>query len=615
MPVRWILKNKPKIKDSYIIFDLSDDYSPEIQESSYSVIEVELSALDKELNDNLVVFIGDVEIQLFSYIEDDDRTVLRSYPLTMQKDDVKRGNKYERIFFNYFGQSEISLSSKNDHSLLLSKTVDITMHKDKATSATEMLDYLSKNVDDILLLCFSKTKGGVVSEKGANDKITQFEILKETIRILEKDHFLFIRKHKNTLEKELIPSKLSKDFSDKSNQWIMNNLDLACKSSIDDANMIINKFQTYSIDNIPSESLKIDTNNMENQALYSFFKRARQFLVSLKRTFESEKFAIDNMNKGDGVTEFVRFDSVLNKFKVPVLEKKTVEVSRLLLSINKLSRIFSKYLPAKSSKFIAPKFNSFVLANKHYKIAFHHIAKFYNETNPIRDDNSILMGLRNLSQIYEFTALFGILNTIKAGGYTLEYGSEHCFSNSSFDGLAIEEKSRDELNNVYIFSNNNSPKHKLKLMYEPQVNCINGNSREGDLVRIRKYSGSEYKYYCPDYVVRKYHADDLSNNDVFIFDAKFSAVETVRKFQFDKLTHNYLLGVQEVSTNDRLKSTVKYVGLLCAQKYQSNHHRLVENTHFVTGKQPIYPQISAEYYNPAKDEHLNGVFNTLFSIE
>jgi len=614
MPIRWTLKNKTRVKDDYIAFDLDDSYSPEIQESSYSVIEVELSELDKELNEDLVVFIGDVEIELFFYSENEESIVLRSYPESFEGDVVKRGNEYERMFFNYFGQAEVSLSSKSNSSTIQRKLIDITMRKDKAAKATEMLEYLSNNVEDILLVCFSKTKGGVVSEKGNQDKFTQFEVLKEVVKVIEKDSFLFIRKHKNTLEKELISSRLSSDFSDRSNQWVMNNLDLAYKSSIDDANIIINRFQTYNIDDIPSETLKIDTNNIENKALHSFFKRALQFLINLKRTFEAEKIAISSMSKGNGVIEFVRFDAVLNKFRIPILEKKVTEISKLLLKINKLSRVFSKYLPAQSSKFVPPKFNSFVLANKHYKIAFHLIAKFYNETQPIRDNNSILMGLRNLSQIYEFTTLFGLINSIKSSGYVLDYSSEHRFSSLSFDGEAVEEKNRDRLNNVYIFSNINSPKNKLKLMYEPQVNCLNEHSIEGDLVRIRKLGNSEYKYYCPDYVVRKYD-DDLNKSEVYIFDAKFSTVETVKKFQFEKLTHNYLLGIQEVCSNNQLRHSIKYVGILCGLKNQINHHRLVESVHFVTGKLPVFPQISIEHYNPAKDEHLHEVLSFLFDSE
>lgn len=612
MSISWFFKNKANIKSSYTTFELGTEYTPELQESSYSVIEVILDGEDKALFSDIVIYIGDVEVKLFVHFNTDEQITLRTYPLSAKYDEFKCSQEYERIFHNYFGQSEILLSTLNCNTILLSKTIEVTMHRDKALCATRMLDFITENTEDIISLCFSKTKGGISAEQGKQDSFTQFEVLKDTINLLKKEHFKFFRNYKNTLEKQLYFEAAKGEYSDGVNQWVMSNLDMAYTSNLDNANIVINKLQAYCIDNIPSENLRVDTDNLENQVIHSFFKRAKQFLFRLKRLFDVEKIAINNAKLGKETSEYVRFDSVINKFKIPILNKKIAETTRLLSDVNHLSRLFSRHLPASSSKFVAPRFTLFVQTNKHYKLTFESIDRFYRESKPVRNNNSILLGLRNLSQIYEFTTLFGILNSIRKLGFTLEYSGEHIFSDKSFHGKPLDGNSRESLNNVYKFWDTSKPDVMLELFYEPQVNCLNSNSQAGDLIRVRNSAGSKYKYYCPDYIIRKTDINEL-HSSTFIFDAKFSTLKTVRKYHLDKLTQNYLLGIQELNNDNRFVSTVNYVGILFGIKDENKneYHRMVENQHFVTGDYPISPQISAEHYMTYEDNNLQGILQVL----
>ncbi|EQB99893.1 hypothetical protein B738_14827 [Photorhabdus temperata subsp. temperata M1021] len=159
-----------------------------------------------------------------------------------------------------------------------------------------MLEYLTENLEDIVSICFSKSRKITSSNEDNIFNFNKLEIIKETVNYLTQHFPLFIIEHKHTLEPKLILSKQGQPTGPDSIMWALYNLDQLSPANNEDANIFYNN-RGYAFNELPKETLKENTNTYENKVIHAFLKQANIFLMMLKESLTSPKDKIQSLEK------------------------------------------------------------------------------------------------------------------------------------------------------------------------------------------------------------------------------------------------------------------------------------------------------------------------------
>lgn len=146
------------------------------------------------------LIVGDVPLELNIVLSTEEKRVFKTSKPTNSHD--------KQIFYNYFGESEILLCFENDTKKdAQSLKVDIRARKANAELAERMINFISDNMDDAVLLCFSKSHVSSGVKPMINNDLTKFQLLKETVGDLVSKQGLFLRDHKYIWQHEMTLSK------------------------------------------------------------------------------------------------------------------------------------------------------------------------------------------------------------------------------------------------------------------------------------------------------------------------------------------------------------------------------------------------------------------------
>ena len=178
------------------------------------------------------------------------------------------------------------------------------------------------------------------------------------------------------------------------------------------------------------------------------------------------------------------------------------------------------------------------LSVPNYKQIYDCIAEWFDLGAFNLDEEKYMLSFMKIGTLYEMYVLLKLINYLKDSRYKFTKGS-----------------------NVYTFSADNT---KVSIYYQPKI--YNGERNDYRIHNIGLYRNNTLKfptpdmpydyisggdYYKPDYVIK---IETLDSNEAkyIIIDAKFSTVETIKKYEIAELVFKYLFSLSPINISDKI---------------------------------------------------------------
>jgi hypothetical protein len=530
---------------------------------------------------------GDVPLEVYNTGEYEGDIIFKTTSISESFD--------TKIFYNFFGQSDVVIYFPTEMNRTITATFDIMARRENAELANSMLDFLSNNIEDAISICFSRSKKDTSLIESDSFNFTKIDVIKEIISYLDSSFILFKKENKHDWAPKLDISANGQPTGPESVYWALLNLDKLTPSNDDDANLIFGN-RSYKFSEVPKETIVKNTDVFENRVINSFLLSTYIFLNNLKKNFTSNEtngFQIQNQNQ-----DYFRFDHTMSKYTELILKHKYNEINHLTMEIERLIVTFKKIIPSKTYSFLPPKVTSYVAKHFHYRMIFKLINNCYQAPAPSFEGSQLLLGLKNLAIIYEITSLIMINNVLnKSLGAKIIEQSYRLFNDgNSFSGI-LENRPIGSSNNFFTYSFDDG---HIELLYEAKVYPMNDKNSHGDLVDTSNTYKTKFglHHYCPDFILRIY----LKNSDspiVIILDAKYKEAKTIRNYDLSDLTKKYLLNIHQVSKQPFLKlRQVELLLILFAHEKSGRSALTVSNRHSVIGDIPVFPQAAGILFKP-----------------
>ena len=573
----------------------------EIRETDFIKFRVCISNDKHNALGSPYVIIGDIPIELEPESIMDNSIVFASQ---------EQRSHTSRYFYNFFGESEIALSFEKSTDIVKTCKINILARLENAKLAGEMLDYITSNLEDAVAICFSRSKISSGYNSESTFPFSRLDIIEKAINYISANLSLFLRVHKYTWKSEMQFSENGQPIGPDSVYWVLSNLDRISPASLTDANLIY-KNRSYRLDLIPKEGLIDECDVFENRVIHTFLHGATQFIFELKSLFTSSLHS--NQEQVD--KDFVRFDHTMQKFAHLALKQKLKSLDQLSVSVEKIRRIFLKKIPARIVPGIQPKMSAFVAKNQHYNHAFRLIEQCIAAPAPSFEGENILLGLKNLSIIYEISTLLMLTDSIKRcfSAELIESSFRYQSKDTPFGGEEMDRPSGG-INNFFSFHSNI---FDIELYYEPRIFTFSDSSSIGDLVdtsdsRSNRIYGRHY--FCPDFVM-KISSINWKKPIIVILDAKYKDAETIKKFDIQSLTQKYLLNIHQVNARGYLGlSPVQLLLILFPHDRNGKHIHTVAPIHCLSGNSPVLPQVAGLLLKPSSTSHLDEHFKSLIEL-
>lgn len=514
-----------------------------------------------------------------------------------------------RFFYNFFGESDIGLCFEKQDGIYHSNTVNILARKDNAILANEMLNHITSRLDDAVSICFSRSKLSVGYDQSKSFSFSRLDLIEKAVKYLSESLTVFLRENKFSWKTEVELSEQGRPTGPDSVYWVLTNLDKLSPASVDEANLVYNN-RGYRLDSVPKENIIKEHDVYENRVLHTFLHNMLILLFEIKENF----FQCITTTNDTFDQEYVRFDHTMKKFAQLALNHKISHIDSLINAIEQLKRIFSAKIPARILPGIQPKVTPYVAQHSHYRETFELIENCYKAPAPSFEGTSFLLGLKNLSIVYETSSLLILHETIKQC-FNVELTNQ-CYKEHSekyaFGGI---EKVRPtgEINNYFCYS---SEIFDVELLYEPKIYPYSINSSCGDLVDTSLSVRNEYgtHHYCPDFVL-KIKSKNWVKPATIILDSKYKDASKVKQYDIEALTRKYLLNIHQVNSHGKLGiSPINLLLILFPHDKSGKIVRTVAPQHCLNGLYPVLPQTSAILVKPTESNLLNDHFMALIRV-
>tara|TARA_R110001583_G_C5661833_1_gene409722 strand:+ start:3692 stop:5518 length:1827 start_codon:yes stop_codon:yes gene_type:complete len=587
---------------------LSEKFTPKdgqiLQLNETDIIRVEVSIpIDAKEYGEAYLLIGDVPVEMICESITDNKLVL----ISVSDPNIQRNQH----FYNYFGESEISLCFRDNAEVAYHITVDIKARPANAQLASSMLKYISDNMNDMLMLCFSKSFiGGDFNDdqKGTMQKIS---LLQKIMSYMISNKGIFIRDHKfdwkNNVEITVNGSPTGPD----SVFWMLQNLDRIEPSDKQSANLKINE-RLYKSDRSPREYISENPDVYENRVIYSFLNAAKFFVTNLiKKSFENLTEENGKYLVTDNSESYVSFEHALKNYRKSIISHHISELRQLTKSIDSFIHLYKKVLGIKLINGLPPRMTPYVLSRPSYRNLFEQVHKWYLAGTPNLAKEQLLMGLRNLSSIYELVSLHMIHSTIKKE-FNIELKEKSYRYYDDYLPFKGDEKNRpDDLPYNYFFYEIGAL--SIELFFEPRIYIYRDNVTQiGDLINVSNKSSTFGKhYYLPDFIVRFNH-DDWTESLVNVLDSKYTDQRNILRYALPDTEGKYLHEIFQVKDGGKLKSSpIKSLLLLYAHGSNAIASKL-NRRHRVDGDMPVYPQGAGLKLTPNDNIHLGNWLKNIY---
>lgn len=554
----------------------------QVKETDKLVFEIYMDTEDFSIHGAPTIVVGDIPVVMVLQ----ENVNENCYIFTSKDSITSHGARY---FYNFFGESDVTLYFDNVFEEPKSVTFDILARRENALIANEMLSFLTENLEDAITICFSRSKRGADLLGDVEHKFNKIDAINQAVDYLSSSIHLFLKERKSQIQSDMILSENGTPTGPDSVYWALTNLDKLSPANQNSVNIYFNN-RGYHYDQLPKEISLENFDVYENRVINTFFINAVNFLHSLKNEYSTNIKLPQNASN----SEYVRFDHTMAKFSQMVLDVKIKEIDVLISKASELIGIYQKLMPSKVRISAIPRMSSYVVKHSHYKEAFYRIERCYKSQAPDFSNNKLLLGLKNLSIIYELTSLLLLYREIEnvfQTSLTVQNYRVHAESNP-FGGIDAE-RPEGIVNNHFVFSNSD---FLIDLLYEAKIYPYSSNSKPGDLIDTSNTYGSAVygkHHFCPDFVM-KVTSKNKGSSFTVILDAKFKDFNTIKEYDMDSLTNKYLMNIHSVGDDGRIKiSSIDMLIILFAHAKSGSLLRRVAPRHCLTGQYPVFPQSTA----------------------
>ena len=593
----WYLKQKGAGGIKTVDLCRLGDAVYSIDETSFVSFEIHMTAEERACLGTPCLFIGSRQLPLASQSAKDGY---------IYHTPAADSGHEALLLLNYFGRCEVLLSFPHSPQDDESAQFDVRARKSNARLATEMLGFIANNVDDMVSLCFARQQ---------HENYSKLSLLKKIFSFLYDQQVTFIRKHPFSWHEELRINDQGLPAGSDSVSWVLDHLDQLAPTALSEANVCINN-RGFRIDSLPDEVLTEDTDVYENQVLHTFLAATHNFLTDLRSKYlASPVVSVEDSFNAVPDNGYVSFSQTLQSYQGSMISHQLKELDELVLQAEHLQQLFSNIIPAKAIPGLQPKVTSYVIKNAHYRTTFNDIAAWYLTPEPPIEGLYLLMGMKNLSAIYEQASLLMLIRVIReefnADAVETSYHqqSEHL----SFGGQS-QPRPKGEVNNYFRLRNDD---YVFEVFYEPHIYTYDPSlSKPGDLIDISDLPSGKNKrhHFSPDFVLRiKSHL--WQEPLVVILDAKYTHAKRIREHSLTYLTQRYLMGIHQLKDNGYLGiSPVKLLIVLFAHAHQGDQVSHLARKHWVTGELPVLPQATGLLFAPGKEQAVRECFKKVVEV-
>lgn len=388
---------------------------------------------------------------------------------------------------------------------------EVSVKKSTARQVEEMIRYLAHKQEDILRICLSPTN--LVNDIA--DPETLLNTVDTFINTLTSSRLEL----QNHLRKRLIPVKQPAWKSSKSSDIdpfdIIFNLDVL-EPVLGEGDVVVNG-RSFSITETEITTLEPTANVKENAILLGGLYSMRRIITSLLNDIDT---GFPNNKTTAYNHEYESLNEVLLRITSANMEQRCKQQLRQL---EEFIRYFEKTIGVTYQGECHPIMTPFVRASRVYRRLFEQLYDWYTLGEPSLEGRNYLVKLRSISKIYEFVALFKLIDYLHEKNWSV-----------------VNTYWSDDLEfvpSMVIFERNNL---KLTLNYETKVVPYNLNTKHLDLVDMKHSAKGEYDSWCPDFVLR---LDNMNKSVYLILDAKYSASNTVKLFHLPNLLNKYFMNI------------------------------------------------------------------------
>ena len=453
-----------------------------------------------ELTDDEIpsLFIEDYELELTRQNKEDSSVVFKSIS--------------GRLFRESFGLSIVCIHLGEDHPKI---RFEVLVKKVNAQQIEEMIRYLTEKKEDIIRICLSRTTLPVgTKDQGVTDPETILNTVETFVNTLISCH-LELQHH---LRKRLIPVKqpawkVAQGDIDPFD--IIFNLD-ALEPVLGEGDVLVNG-RSFSIREAEVTTLESTANVKENAILLGGIYSMRRVITKL----------LNNLNAGFPIRKIAERDSEY-EFLSEVLLRLTSSNMRQrcesqLLQLEEFIRYFERKIGVTYQGEYHPTMTPFVRSSRVYRRLFEKLYSWYSLGEPCLDGLNHLVKLRSASKIYEFVALFKIIDYLHEKNWLV---------------VNINGKSDLEfIPSILSFSRDN---FKLTLYYEKEIYSYKETTSHLDLVDMWHFKSaiSDYQYWKPDFVLM---FENNNKTNYLILDAKYSSSWIIKEYSLPDLFDKYFM--------------------------------------------------------------------------
>ena len=568
----------------------------QLNETDAIKVEVSIPLETKEYGEPYLL-IGDVPVEMVSKSTTETQSVF----VSVNDPKIYRNQP----FYNYFGESEISLCFRSNSDISYQITVDIKARKANAELASSMLKYISDNMNDMLMLCFSKSFVGGDFHDDKKNTIQKLSLLQKIMDYMISHKGEFIRNHKFDWQNNIEITENGSPTGPESVFWMLHNLDRIEASDKQSAKLKI-KERLYKTDVSPREYISENADVYENRVIYSFLNAAKNFVINLI------KKSAENITEGQGrylVTDdsenYVSFENALKSYRRSIIIHHLSELKKLDKSIDSFIYLYKKTLGIKLINGLHPRMTPYVLSRPNYRNLFEQVHKWYLAGTPNLAKDQLLMGLRNLSSIYELVSLHMLHNTIQEEFdiRLKDKNYRHYDDSLPFSGN-IQDRPDDLPYNYFYYE---AGALSVELFFEPHIYTYRKDiAQVGDLINVsnkKEHPIYGKHHYKPDFIVRFNH-NDWQEPLVNVLDSKYMDHRNILKYSLPDTEYKYLHEIFQLKEGHKLKvSPIKSLLLLYAHGSSSVASKL-NKRHRVDGDMPVYPQGAGLKLTPEDNLHL-----------
>lgn len=603
-----------RVKDnrrSNPMFSGFDDYDCEIIKKGMAVTQQweipedgEIS-VDLKLGERLyeygepVLYIGDV---VHDFILDSENLHEKTWKLLFDEEYV-----HGTPFRNFVGKSEIVLFFKGSD-VQFRSVVDIQANEVNAELAKDMLEYLSVHYEDIVSVCFSRSKISGDVGKGSDESINRLiEEAQSGIEVCEAVWPEVISRVRESWESKLESQPKVLPNSPQGIAWLSQNPEGISVCHPDDKMFELSCYPVKTFKSV-KEVVIPNRDLFENKVIYGYLAHLEKTLIECER-----EISLCAQENGDlkGFYGYVSLDYVLNKYRRPICLGISRKLENLVLRIRLLRKKFSSVVsPPSYLKPLPPNVTPFVARTPSYLKVFEKIARWYDFGEVKIGFGDLLFGLRHLSTLYEFTILNQIISALGKNGLELVGYGWRDYNVSKFGG---EPKDRPsvEVNNYFVFKDV-VRKSKLELFYEPKI-WTKYNAQHGDPVDVCfGHKGKGWQHRKPDYLIRIWF-EGVFEPVLLILDAKFSSAYRVRKEKLPDLINKYLLGVHQKKMEGGYGQSPVQAVWAIYPKGQAEKVDFYAPCHSLEGAESLLPSLGGVKVKPNDESKLVKVLDKLLN--